>query len=329
MRALTIISLLVCAGCTVRMPRPGEIGIRVKSTTRVEARGPAHVQVHGQGQIHAQGQVHVEVQPPPPPPPPDVLVEIQGAPVVEFFGIPLEGAQDVVFVLDVSGSMSELAQGRLATIQVASVPASAPPPPPDAYAEQGAPPPDAYGAQGAPPPSEGPPPPPPHSPPPPDSVSPPDAPPATAPPVTGVVAGTPRKIDVAQAELVDALQRLPAGTRMNVIFFNRDLEGYAPAIVPLDEPGRAALIDFVRGTAPQGSTALTPAMRTAFLMNPRRIVLLSDGFGNVGGGADVLLRDAREAIRGGVRIDTIGIGGQNAWLLRTLANESGGLYQRL
>ena len=139
-----------------------------------------------------------------------------------------------------------------------------------------------------------------------------------------------RKIDVAQAELIDALARLPAGTRMNVIFFNSDLEGFAPTMVPLEDPARDGLIEYVRSTTATGSTALAPAMRTAFLMNARRIVLLSDGLGNVGGNSESLLRDAREAMRGGVRIDTIGLGrSQDAGLLKTLANESGGLYQAL
>ena len=43
-----------------------------------------------------------------------------------------------------------------------------------------------------------------------------------------------------------------------------------------------------------------------------------------------LERDLREAVIGGVRIDTIGLGaGQDRHLLRTLAAESGGLYQAL
>jgi hypothetical protein len=66
------------------------------------------------------------------------------------------------------------------------------------------------------------------------------------------------------------------------------------------------------------------------LLNARRIVLLSDGLGNVGGGSHAVLRDAREAMRGGVRIDAVGIGRDaDANLLQTLANESGGLYQGL
>lgn len=253
--SLSLISLLVCAACTVRLPRPGEIGIQVKTTTRVE----------------------VKVQPTT-----EVVVPLRGAPVVEFFGIPLEGIQDVVFVLDCSGSMADPAQGRLAEI-AAPDPNAPPPPPPD-----------------------------------------PNAPPPPPPPPQ------PRKIDVAQAELVDALQRLPEGTRMNIVFFNSGLEGFAPNMVPLEEAARAGLVEFVKDTVPAGATALAPAMRTAFLMNARRIVLLSDGLGNVGGNAQAVLRDAREAMRGGVRIDTIGLGStQNAQLLRTLAGESGGLYQGL
>jgi len=152
-------------------------------------------------------------------------------------------------------------------------------------------------------------------------------PPATEPPPppTG-----PRKIDIAQDELVDALEHLPAGTRMNVIFFNSDLEAFSPNIVPLDDASRAGLVTFVRATAPIGSTALAPAMRIAFLMNAHRIVLLSDGLGNVGGSADDVLHDAREAIHGGVRIDTVGLGAdQDPALLGALAKESGGLYQAM
>ncbi|MDX2090715.1 MAG: hypothetical protein SFX73_22850 [Kofleriaceae bacterium] len=282
MRPWSLISLaLVGVGCSVRLPKPGEIGISVKATTRVEAR------------------VQTE---------PVVAVPLQNAPVVEFFGVPLEGATDVVFVLDCSGSMSDRARGRLAELSVSSPP---PPPPPD-----------------SPPPAvNGPPPPPssmaPSEPPPP----PPDAPP---PPPSEPAVVTPRKIDVAQAELVDALQRLPAGVRLNVLFFNDALDAYAPNMIALDDGTRMDLIGYVRDASPVGSTALAPAMRIAFLMNARRIVLLSDGLGNIGGNADAVIRDAREAIRGGVRIDTIGVGrGQDSYLLGTLASESGGLYQAL
>src|SRR4029078_5529020 len=108
----------------------------------------------------------------------------------------------------------------------------------------------------------------------------------------------PSKIDVAQAELIDALKRLPAGTRVAVIFFNSELEAFSPGLLPLDESNREALVDYVRQTTATGSTALAPAMRSAFLLSAHRIVLLSDGLGNVGGNSQAVLRDAREGIRG-------------------------------
>jgi hypothetical protein len=229
-----------------------------------------------------------------------VVVPLQGAPVVEFFGIPLEGAQDVVFVLDCSGSMSEAALGQLAQLQAAQPP----PPPPPVETAQG-------GVVVS------------------DSSAPPPEPAAASEPAPAPPAG-PTKIEVAKSELVDAISRLQAQTRLNVIFFNSGLRAYEATLFSLDDPSRSSLVGFIQGTGPEGSTALAPAMRAAFLMNARRVVLLSDGLGNVGGNAFAVLRDAREAMRGGVRIDTIGLGrGQDAELLGTLAGESGGLYQAL
>jgi hypothetical protein len=259
MRALSLISLLLaCGGCTVRVPYHPALEVTVKARVRADVK------------VQAGGRVDAEVKVP-------AAVALEGAEVVEFFGVPLDGVEEVVFVLDRSGSMSGPAQGRIALLGPAAAPA-------------------AGAAAGA------------H---------------AGAPPAR-------RKIDVAHDELVDALARLPAGTRVNVLFFNDELEAFAPDIVPLADGDRDGLVAFVRGTRPSGRTALAPAMRTAFLMNARRIVLLSDGLGNVGGDARAVLRDAREAMLGGVRIDAIGLGGdQDAALLGSLAAESGGLYQPL
>lgn len=299
MRAWSLITLsVVCSACTVRaVPRGLPLPLPISANATVRAN------VHVQAQAQVQGPAQVEA--------PVVAIQpLQAAPVPEFFGIPLEGAQDIVFVLDVSGSMDELAEGQIAQIRVQK-------PPPEAAAPAAAP-----VDPNSPPPDPNAPPPDPNAPPPNPAAPPPTA---TPPAMT-----QPRKIDVAQSELVDALQRLPAGTRLNVLFFNSDVDGFAPGSVTLDEANRATLITYVWETDATGSTALAPAMRIAFLMNARRIVLLSDGLGNVGGNADSVLRDAREAIRGGVRIDTIGLGrGQDARMLGALATESGGFYQRL
>lgn len=291
-----VLFALVSSACAVKIPRG--IAIPVRTNVRVDAK--------------VMVDANVRVAP--------AVVAMENAPVPEFFGIPIDGAQDVIFVLDVSGSMSNPAPGHIAELH-STVPAEPPPPPP--------------GPPGPPPP------PPPQDP----SLAPPTIPtpdqvqaqqqaqpqPAPPPATTTVVATRTRtKIEVAQDELVELLRRLPDGTHLNVLFFNDAVEGFAANAVALDATTRETMISFVKKTEAVGSTALTPAMRTAFLLNAKRVVLLSDGLGNVGPGADALVRDAREAIRGGVRIDTIGLGnGQDADLLGTLARESGGLYQPL
>ncbi len=252
MRAWWVVSVwLACAGCGGGIDVLGRVSVRA--------------------QLRADARAEVEAP-----------VALQGAAVVEFFGLPLSGAQDVVFVLDGSGSMNEPAQGRIAQLA---------PTQPTATASQ----------------------------------------PAAQPTAQPVAASSVRtKMSVADDELLDALSKLPEGTRLNVVFFNETIDAFAPGIVAIEGPARDQLAMFVKRTAPNGGTALAPALRAAFLMNPRRIVLLSDGLGNIGGDAESVLRDAREAIRGGVRIDTVGIGGnQDAELMRSLAAESGGLYQSL
>lgn len=320
MRPWSLILLLFgCASCIVRVPQPRGVAVAVNAAVR------------------ANVNVNVRVEPPPPPAP---AVEIQGAPVVEFFGIPLEGAPDVVFVLDCSGSMTAPAQGRIAQLstQISPPPGSQPAGSQPAGSPPAGSPPDASPPDASPPPGSSPAGSPPAGSPPdgssPDGSSPDGSPPTGSPPDGSPPASSPpavpSKIDVARNELVDAIQRLPAGTLMNVIFFSDSVEAFAPGMVPLEETGRDELVGFVGTMTATGSTALVPAMRVAFLMNARRIVLLSDGLGNVGGSSDDLLRDAREALRGGVRIDTIGLGqSQDAALLQALARESGGIYQAL
>jgi hypothetical protein len=203
-------------------------------------------------------------------------VELQPVPIFEaqvpeFFGVPLEGAQDIVFVLDRSGSMSLPAEGAIAR-------SSAPV--------------DDTGL--------------------------------------ALVMSAATKMEVARNELADAVARLPDGTRINIVLFESSIEAFAPGLIPLEGTVRENLQLFMREIEADGSTALSPAMRAAFLMDPQRIILLSDGRGNVGPGAELLLRDARGAISGGLRIDTVGLGGdQDRQLLGTLARESGGIYQAL
>lgn len=342
--------VLFLVHCGAPSPVPPGLTISLRARPQVRVQSDANAQIQGQAAVDVQGQAAVDVQvqgeaeaqvqvavrpevrtQPAPPPPPRPAVPLEQAEVVEFFGIPLDDAQDIVFVLDRSGSMEESAMGEIARLGVDA----APPAEADALAPAS---PDDHGEEPVPEDLAA------------DEVIPEDpaademAPEGAAeleperaaelepeqPAAAPELPPPPSKIAVAHRELVEALQRLPAGTRVNVLYFNDELEAFSATLFPLDDQNRAELIDFATRTVPTGATALGPAMRTAFLMNARRIVLLSDGLGNVGGGADVVLRDAREAMRGGVRIDTIGLGyGQDGDLLGSLAHESGGLYQAL
>lgn len=253
MRYCSLVTLSLLSACSFRVPR----GIPVQVSGKVRA------------DVHVQAHVSVDT----------AVVPLQGAPVTEFFGIPLADAQDVLFVLDVSGSMTENATGQLAMIA----------PPPVTAAE----------------------------------------PQAQPQPQPQPQVRVPTKLEVAQAELIETLAKLPIGTRINIFIFSNDVDAYAPSSVVIDEATRTDLIAFVRDMQANGSTALQPAMRMAFLLNAPRIVLLSDGLGNIGGDRDDIMRDVREAMLGGVRIDAIGIGpSQDTTLLTSLTAETGGLYQR-
>ena len=98
MRCWPLVALSLLSACSFRVPR----GIPVRVS------GNLDVRVQGQGTVRAD----------------TALVPLQGAPVTEFFGIPLADAKEVLFVLDISGSMAERAEGQIAMIP--------PPPPPPA-----------------------------------------------------------------------------------------------------------------------------------------------------------------------------------------------------
>ena len=197
---------------------------------------------------------------------------------VQFFGVPLDGAQDVVFVLDRSGSMSGVSAG-FAGSQVG-------------MSKTGA---LLAGLGGT---------------------------------LANSAAGSPlpSKLDAAKQELIGTLRALPDGTRFNIIWFDDSLKALSPQLMVLEPRTRGAVEAFVMGTTTGGSTAAVPALDLAYSIGAARIVLLSDGLANTGGGAGTLLANARTEMRRGVRFDTVGLGiDQDASLLQTLAAESGGV----
>jgi hypothetical protein len=208
-----------------------------------------------------------------------------------FYGIPLAGSQDVVFVLDRSASMTEASSGVPSSNPIALAASvgfqllAAPPQPlsPTAWLQRG---------------------------------------PLALQPVS-----TPSKMETARSELAAALAALPDGTRFNIVFFNERVSAYAPQLTTMTPLARWNAMNFVRTIGPDGATAAVPALRTAYTTRPSRVVFLSDGLTNTGGTRDQLLAEARIEIRRGVRFDTVGVGSnQDASMMRSMAVESGGQW---
>jgi hypothetical protein len=213
-----------------------------------------------------------------------------------FYGIPLAGAQDVIFVLDRSGSMSASSMGVASGAPVNPLAAIA-----------------AFGLQAA-------------------STARTAATllPAAWPSrgtwsLNNVLPATQSKMDAAKAELIGAIAALPDNTRFNVVFFNETTAAHAPQMIVMSPMARLNAITFVSGVDAGGSTAAVPALRSAYSSRPYRVVFLSDGLANTGGSSHDLLAEARVEMRRGVRFDTVGVGSdQDAALMRSLATESGG-----
>lgn len=234
------------------------------------------------GAIHARGSVlpGATVVPPQPATPVETAAAVSMSVEVEisFFGIPLAGADDVVFVLDRSGSMGLVSTGvagrDLGMSQTESVLTS-----------------------------------------------------LGGTLVNGAAGGPlPSKLEAAKGELIRTLRAMPDGTRFGIIFFDDEIAAVAPELWVLGPNTRYQAEAFIRGIEPSGSTAAVPAMRLAYQMGARRVILLSDGLANTGGSGGDLLQDARAQMQRGLRIDTVGVGlDQDDQLLRTLAAESGGI----
>lgn len=230
--------------------------------------------------VHGQSALITGPAPPPPQPSPvasahaEVSIDLE----ISFFGVPLRGAEDVVFVLDRSGSMglvsAGVSGGALGMGKTGSALASIG----GTLLNEAA-----------------------HNP-------------------------LPSKLDSAKSELVDTLYAMPDGTSFGIIFFDHEINALAPRMWILDPHSRQRAAAFIRAIKPGGSTAAVPAMRLAYNMGARRIILLSDGLANSGGSGRDLLREARQAMRAGLRIDTVGLGlDQDDRLLQNLAAESGGI----
>ncbi|EYF05086.1 VWA domain-containing protein [Chondromyces apiculatus] len=283
-------SLLLCAASLLSLASTG-CAARARASARalipapaigVQVQGTGNVGAWGQGQASGYGSGTVGRTPAPPPPP---VINVGPPPV--FYGIPLAGAQDVVFVFDQSGSMVDMTTSAPVTNPLAGL--------------------ALLGARAA-------------------SFTLPASPTAFLSAAPTLFQAQDSKLEAAKAELISTISLLPDGTRFNIVSFDDTMTHLSPGLTTMNAITRVSTLSFIHGLKPRGSTAAVPALRTAYVMQPRRVVFLSDGLANVGGDRDALLAEARNEMRYGVRFDTVGVGpDQDHALMQTLARESGGI----
>ncbi len=153
--------------------------------------------------------------------------------------------------------------------------------------------------------------------------------------VSGSMAGTmdtgESKLHIAWKAFRNELQPRLLGWHLGILAFGVDERNGVQWQLP---PTNEVDLGFLREPTPQGGTPLLPALRQAWDWLKRRalkgrIIVISDGLPNQGGGPDDVLN---EAPKHGVPIDSVGIGkGESAFsydpvFLRKLAELTGGLF---
>ena len=131
--------------------------------------------------------------------------------------------------------------------------------------------------------------------------------------------------------LVDELR--PADKVGIVIYGSRG----SVLLEPTDGEDKARIMGAINSLHPEGSTFVEDGLRLAYRMASRevepgritRVIVLSDGVGNVGNtGADSILRRIRENVEQGITLTTVGfgMGNYNDILMEQLANDGDGSY---
>ena len=106
---------------------------------------------------------------------------------------------------------------------------------------------------------------------------------------------------------------------------------------PTDGEDKARIMSTINSLHPEGSTFVEDGLRLAYRMASRevepgritRVIVLSDGVGNVGNtGAESILRRIRENVEQGITLTTVGfgMGNYNDILMEQLANDGDGSY---
>jgi len=150
------------------------------------------------------------------------------------------------------------------------------------------------------------------------------------------------RLDAAKVELLKALGGLEEGSVFNLVMYASDVWTWKDDLMEMEEDTRPKISAFVEGLEAVGATNLYSALEVALdlagadadekwaVPDIDTIFVLSDGRPSVGLSTDAdeilaLVKERNEAA--GITIHTIGLSGaQDAYLMRSLAEQNGGTY---
>lgn len=154
--------------------------------------------------------------------------------------------------------------------------------------------------------------------------------------------GEDSRLDVAKREMLKALGGIRDGGVVNIVMYATDVWDWADELVEIDTETRSELLRYVETIEANGGTNLFGGLRRAFDLAGVEegdawseplvdtIYLLSDGRASMGVTTvpDQILSYVAERNRtAGITLHTIGLSGaQDAYLLRSLAEQNGGIY---
>jgi HEAT repeat protein len=142
--------------------------------------------------------------------------------------------------------------------------------------------------------------------------------------------GRARKIDILKKELSRVIQKLPADTHINIVYFHSNYSSWKKELHPLAGPGRKQAVDFVQGLQNGQGTNVFDTLE--FALKDKRvdtIFLLTDGLPTRGRLTEPAAIRREIGIQNRVRGATINCiaFGEESPLLKDLAAENGGVYR--
>jgi hypothetical protein len=135
-------------------------------------------------------------------------------------------------------------------------------------------------------------------------------------------------LDVAKAELLSSLDRIPADVTFDVVFYDLKSVAFADKMIPATQSNKERLRTYLRGIGPFGGTDHIQALRAGLALRPEVLFFLTDAELAKDDEVDEILRIAGETR---IQIIEFGVGPdvRASAPLRRLGRATGGTYRYL